>query len=520
MGKPLQILIVEDSEDDAALLLMQLRRGGYEPTWERVQTARDLMDALERKPWDVIVSDFSMPNFSAPQAFALVKQRGLDIPFMIVSGTVGEEVAVEAMKSGVNDYLIKGALARLVPAVEREIRDAAARRERKKAEERAALLDEMLRQSQKMEAVGRLAAGVAHDFNNLLAVIVSYADMLAHTEPTKSRVDDLHEIHDAAMRAAELTSQLLAFSRRQVLTPRILDLNEVIVSIDRMLQRVIGADVSLTTIPFENLGRVRADQGSIEQVIMNLVINARDAMPHGGRLTIETANVDLDDVYASDHPGVTPGPHVMLAVTDTGTGIPRDMQARIFEPFFTTKERGQGTGLGLSTVLGIVEQSGGSIFVYSEIGKGTTFKVYLPRTDEPIAEVRSSRLPTQLAGTETVLVVEDDPSVRRAVVRVLETFQYRVLEAETPDAAVELCRSTDPLHVLITDVVMPQSSGRDLAERAVMIRPGLRVLYLSGYTDNTIVQHGALAPGIHFLQKPFTPDALGRKVREVLAESG
>jgi CheY-like chemotaxis protein len=321
------------------------------------------------------------------------------------------------------------------------------------------------------------------------------------------------------MRAAELTRQLLAFSRRQVLEPRILDLNEIITSIDRMLRRVIGADISLTTIPFPDLGRIKADQGSVEQVIVNLVVNARDAMPAGGRLTIETANVDLDEAYAEGLLGVTAGPHVMVAVTDTGTGIPRDMQARIFEPFFTTKERGKGTGLGLSTVLGIVQQSGGGIFVYSEVGRGTTFKVYFPRTDEAVSAVRSSTIPSNLNGSETVLVVEDDTSVRRAVVRVLEMFDYRVLEADNAANAVELCRSTGSLHVLITDVVMPETSGRELAERVVAMRPGLRVLYLSGYTDNTIVQHGALAPGIHFLQKPFTPEALGRKLREVLASA-
>jgi two-component system, cell cycle sensor histidine kinase and response regulator CckA len=518
-SKPLQVLLVEDSEDDAELVLLALRRGGYEPFWERVQTAKDLGDALSRKSWEVIISDFSMPSFSAPQAFALVKERGIDVPFIIVSGTVGEDVAVEAMKSGVNDYLIKGALARLVPAVEREIRDAAVRNERKKADERLALLDQMLRQSQKMEAIGRLASGIAHDFNNLLAVIVSYTDMLIRDGILpQPRGEDLQEIHTAAMRAAELTRQLLAFSRRQVLEPRILDLNEVITSLDRMLRRVIGSDVSLTTIPSSDLGRIKADYGSVEQVIVNLAVNARDAMPGGGRLIIETANVDLDETYAAEHFGLTAGPHVMVAVTDTGTGIPRDVQPRIFEPFFTTKETGKGTGLGLSTVLGIVQQSGGSIFVYSEPGKGTTFKLYFPRTDEAATQVRTSAPPENLVGTETVLVVEDDSSVRRAVARVLQNYDYRVIHADTPNKALELCGSSEGVDVLITDVVMPEMSGRELAERAIALRPELRVLYVSGYTDNTILDRGALAPGIHFLQKPFTPEALGRKVREVIEE--
>lgn len=519
-SKPLQVLLVEDSEDDAELALLALRRGGYDPIWERVQTAKDLRDALGRRAWDVVISDYSMPDFSAPQAFAVVKETGIDVPFIIVSGTVGEDVAVEAMRSGVNDYLMKGALARLAPAVEREIRDAQVRSERKKADERLALLDQMLRQSQKMEAIGRLASGISHDFNNLLAVIVSYTDMLIHDGVLSSpRSEDLQEILAAAMRAAELTGQLLAFSRRQVLEPRILDLNEVITSLDRMLRRVIGSDVTLTTIPSPNLGRVKADYGSVEQVIVNLAVNARDAMPGGGRLTIETANVDLDEAYATEHFGASTGPHVMVAVTDTGTGIPREVQSRIFEPFFSTKEIGKGTGLGLSTVLGIVQQSGGSVFVYSEPGKGSTFKVYFPRTDDPMTTARTSVPPENLGGTETVIVVEDDASVRRALSRVLENYGYRVLHAETVNETLELCSSAKNPSVLITDVVMPDMSGRELAERAIALRPDMRILYVSGYTDNTIQDRGALAPGIHFLQKPFTPEALGRKMREVIGEA-
>jgi two-component system, cell cycle sensor histidine kinase and response regulator CckA len=377
--------------------------------------------------------------------------------------------------------------------------------------------EEQLRQAVKMEAIGRLAGGIAHDFNNLLSVILSCADLAQDAVDTRSpAAQELLEIERAGKRASELTRQLLAFSRQQVLEPRVVDLNELIGNLDKMLRRVLGDDIDLVSVQAPHLGRVRVDPGQIEQVIMNLAVNARDAMPKGGKLTIETANIDLDDIYVAGHLGVTPGPHVMLAVTDTGLGMDRETQARIFEPFFTTKDVGKGTGLGLSTVFGIVKQSNGSIFVYSELGKGTTFKVYLPRTDARREEVGAD-LPRGGSGLETILIVEDHEQVRSVVSVILKGEGYRVLEAGGGDEALRIATEhSGKIDLLVTDVVMPKMSGRTLAERLNTTRPEMKVLYTSGYTDDTVVRHGVLEGDMAFLQKPITPRTLTRKVREVL----
>ncbi|HEX4339656.1 MAG TPA: response regulator [Polyangiaceae bacterium] len=517
MKKPLKVLIVEDNEDDAMLSVMELRRAGYAPITRRVDTRAQMQDALESGPWDIVISDFSMPEFSAPEAFRVAKESGSDAPFIIVSGTVGEDVAVDAMRAGVHDYVLKGSLARLVPAVERELREAEQRVERRKIEERLALSDLMLQQAQKMEAVGRLAAGVAHDFNNILSVILSYSDMLlADQVPPERLKDDIEEIHNAALRAADLTRQLLTFSRQQVVAPRVLNLNNTVASLDKMLRRLVGELVEVKAVTEPDLGRVRADPGQLEQVILNLVVNARDAMPAGGCVTIETANVELDAAYAASHPHAKAGPHVMLSVTDNGMGMSRETQAKVFEPFFTTKEKGKGTGLGLAMVFGIVRQSGGTIWLHSEVNHGTTFKVFLPRSDDDLKESVSRPPPPRVQGAETLLVVEDDTSVRQVVISILRRLGYRVLAAESPEHAIELCRAPEEIHLVISDVMMPQKSGPELVKELKVIRPGMKTLFISGYTDTSIIPPGSPDTGTYFLQKPITPDALSKKLRDIL----
>ena len=376
-----------------------------------------------------------------------------------------------------------------------------------------------MRQTQKMEAVGRLAGGIAHDFNNLLTAILGSVDFLRRAlGPEHPEHAETEEIQKAAVRAADLTRQLLAFSRQQVLAPKVLELDALVTNLEKMLRRLIGEDVELRFAPKAARAAVRADPGQLEQVIVNLVVNARDAMPRGGKLTIETATVDLDATYAWEHGTVEPGRYVMLAVTDTGVGIDRAARARLFEPFFTTKEFGKGTGLGLATVYGIVKQSGGYIWVYSEPGQGATFKVYLPRVEpggEPLAARPSPA--RALGGTETILLAEDEAAVRNLARRVLEKHGYKLLLAATGRDGVQLAtQHAGPIDLLVTDVVMPEMGGRELAQRLAALQPGLKVLYLSGYTDDMIVRHGVLEAGVAFLQKPFTPDTLLRKIREVL----
>jgi PAS domain S-box-containing protein len=381
-------------------------------------------------------------------------------------------------------------------------------------------LEQQLRSSQKMEAIGRLAGGIAHDFNNLLMVISGYCEFLLERVGSNGELrGPAEEIQHAADRATALTRQLLAFSRRQLLDPKVLDLNDLITEHLKMLPRLIGEDIELITVPGPNLGRVKADPGQIEQVILNLIVNARDAMPDGGRLTIETANADLDEAYARKHPSVEPGRYVMLAITDTGTGMDAETQSHIFEPFFTTKGQ-KGTGLGLSTVYGIVKQSGGSIWVYSEPGHGSTFKVYLPRTeqvDEPARPPVSSVFSPP--GRETVLLVEDELNVRTLTREFLQGQGYSVLEAADPTRALQTAiEYPGTIHLLLSDVIMPSMNGQELAQKITLLRPGTAVLYMSGYTEHAISHNGTLEEGASFLQKPFTFEALSRKVREALEE--
>jgi two-component system cell cycle sensor histidine kinase/response regulator CckA len=378
-------------------------------------------------------------------------------------------------------------------------------------------LEQQLRQAQKMEAVGTLAGGVAHDFNNLLTIIGGFADLLAVRLQADPRSKEMvAEIRRSVDRAASLTRQLLAFSRKQVLAPVVLDLNRIVAETSRMVQRLIGEDIEFNAVPDPGLGPIRADPGQVEQVLMNLVINARDAMPTGGRLTVETRRVVLDDGETCIRTELRPGEYSVVSVSDTGTGMAPEVQQHIFEPFFTTKAAGRGTGLGLATVYGIVKQSGGGVQVYSEVGIGTTFKVYFPVTTGSVARATTSPVAAP-GGKETILLVEDDNTVRALVRTMLEQVGYNVLEAADGFMALDRAKSHGPgIDLLITDVVMPRAGGRHVVDALKSERPDIKVLYLSGYTDDAIVRHGILQGGANFLQKPFTATVLTTRVREIL----
>jgi len=383
-------------------------------------------------------------------------------------------------------------------------------------------LEAQLRQAQQLEAIGQLAGGVAHDFNNILGAISGYVALVLRALPAGSPIRaDVLGIQEAADRAAALTQQLLAFGRKQVMQPTVVDLREVLDDTGRMLRRLIGEHIDLAIMPGPMVSPVLADRGELGRVIVNLAVNARDAMPHGGRLTIEARDSPLTEEYAGSHLGVSPGQYVLLAVTDTGQGMTREVQARIFEPFFTTKPQGQGTGLGLSTVYGIVKQFGGHVFVYSEPDYGTTFKIYLPRAEGAVVTAPAPLATPEGGGTETILLVEDDLAILTVISRLLATSAYTVLQAATPRKALELAeRHAGPLDLLLTDVVLPEMTGRDLAERLMTQRPGLRVLYMSGYTGDAITHQGRLEPDTEFLQKPFAPEVLLRRIHEVLDRGG
>jgi two-component system cell cycle sensor histidine kinase/response regulator CckA len=500
--KPLRALIVEDSPADAELLIHEVKRGGYDLAWERVETADAMKAALARGGWDIVLSDYSLPTFSGPEALQIAQSLEGDVPFIIVSGTIGEETAVSALKAGANDFLIKGRLARLVPAIERELRDAASRRERKQ-------LEEQLNHAQKMEAIGQLAGSVAHDFNNVLTAILGFCELAqSGMSPDARERDDLSEIQKAGERAAGLTRQLLAFSRQQVLQPKVHDLNALVSGVHPMLRRLIFENIELNLSLQPKIGSIKIDATQLEQILMNLVVNARDAMPNGGAITIETSNASGNGCLS-------------LIVTDTGCGMDDAVRSRLFEPFFTTKGAGKGTGLGLATVERIVKQSGGTIDVISQPGKGTTFTVSFPRaTRDALSHLESVTSRDAARGSETVLVAEDDPAVRLLARVSLQRSGYRVLEAGNAKEALAVAQdSAAPIHLVVTDVIMPDSAGPSLVERLRALRPDLPVLYMSGYTDDTIVHHGVLSEGTAFLQKPFTPHGLAQKVREVLDQA-
>jgi PAS domain S-box-containing protein len=393
--------------------------------------------------------------------------------------------------------------------------------DRKRAEVEKEKLQAQLQQAMKMDAVGRLAGGVAHDFNNLLTVITGYSELLLQKIGKESPIHgQVEEIKRAGERAASLTQQLLAFSRKQIIEPKVVRLDQLVAEMHKMLGRLIGENIELQAVTGKSLGSVKVDPGQFQQILMNLAVNARDSMPDGGKIVIETANVELDEGYCDLHPYVKPGRFVMLAVSDTGQGMSEEVKVRIFEPFFTTKEKGSGTGLGLATTYGAVHQAGGSIEVYSEVGIGTTFKVYLPRFEEQVVEPVNDDQPTSLpGGTETVLIVEDEDILRNLCVRILERLGYRVLQARDGAEAIAEARGYgERIDLLLTDVVMPGMNGSELATQLVLHHSEMKVLFTSGYTEDVISHHGVLAEGVSFIGKPYTPSALARKVREVIDE--
>jgi PAS domain S-box-containing protein len=630
MERKLRALLVEDLESDAALIVRLLEKSGYKVDFERVESEGEMRAALERQAWDIVLADFRLPNFDAGAALRVLHEFGEDIPFIIVSGSIGESAAVELMRSGAHDYLMKANLARLAPAVDREMRDAHARRERREAEERLALaitaarlgtfdyfpqanqviwsedlkrqfgmrpdaevtyddflrgvhpedrervhkivqqaltnqngglataeyravgiedgverfvsargqaffdsqgravrfvgvtqditerklLEDQFRQAQKLESVGRLAGGIAHDFNNLLTVIGGFGRMiLEELEPDHPLRESAELVCGASERATALTRQLLTFSRRQVIDPKNIVLNDLVLDIDKMLRRLIGESIDLVLALDPSAGVLRADPGQIEQVIMNLAVNAKDAMHNGGRLTIQTSRRVVDDRYAEKGLCLQPGTYVQLSVSDNGTGMTADVKAHIFEPFFTTKDQGKGTGLGLSTVYGIVKQSGGAVWVESEPGKGTTFQILFPAVaPEPACKGAASESVAG-AGSGTILVAEDEPGVRDFIGRALTRLGYNVLKAPNGREALALSRTHNgKVDLLLTDVVMPDVGGVELAEKFTAERPGVPVLLMSGYAEN-LVNDGVAAGHI---QKPFTSAALLAQVSDLL----
>jgi len=515
----LNLLMLEDEPLDAELTIKTLEEAGFVCCWDRVDIQEDFICHLDTGKYDLILSDYNLPNFDGLSALKIFMERKLDIPFILISGAIGEETAIESLKAGATDYVLKDHLLRLGPVVERALQEKAELKRRKEAEKEMAALQEQLLQSQKMEAIGQLAGGIAHDFNNLLTVIQGYSEIallsLKQTDPLR---DTVLRINQAGIKAGNLTQQLLAFSRRQVLEMKVVDLNETIMELNNMLRRVIGEDIELITVLEKNLWHTKVDPRQIDQVIINLAVNAKDAMPNGGRFTIETTNVYIDKSYNDDHAGILPGLYVMLSVSDTGTGISPEIKDHIFEPFFTTKERGKGTGLGLSTIYGIINQCGGSIQIYSEPYQGATFKIYLPRAAEALDELKKETKLVQFPrGNETILVVEDDPAAKRLTVEILNMQGYLVLEASDGNEALKMAKSYEAnIQLVLTDVVMPQMSGKEMVDRLRMLRPDIKVLFMSGYTNDAIVHHGVLDQGLFYIQKPFTVDGLSKKIREVL----
>lgn len=508
---PLRLLLVEDSSNDEALLIRELKKSGFDPIYERVETEATLLAALERQSWDIVIADYNLPSYSGMAALKIVSERNLGIPFILVSGSIDEDTAVEAMRAGAKDYMLKGKLHRLGPAIERELREAQIRKERSH-------LQQQLLHTQRIESVGRLAGGIAHDFNNILSGIIGYSEQ-ALTQLAEHPVrPKVHEIREIAMRAASLTRQLLDFSRKQILQNQVLDVNNIITDMTGLLQRLLGRSVELICRLQPELKPVLADRSKLEQVIMNLVLNARDAMPSGGNITIETRTANKSDLILPPGENNLNDHVLVLSVHDCGTGMSEETRAHVFEPYFTTKPEGKGTGLGLATVYGIVKQTGGVIDIQSKLGVGTTFTIYLPTTTKVQTQALGTMISDSLEkGQRTVLITEDDPMIREIIQTALTAAGYQTLVAADSKEALAYAKDHNgPIHLLLTDVNLPGKSGLDMSEEFRAIRSDAKVLFMSGYAGDENIHKAAKNKKLAFIAKPFRSSALIQTIQSVL----
>lgn len=509
----ISVLILEDNPDEADLIVTTLRSGGLDFVHSLVSSRENYEQILTTSQPHIILSDYHMPSMGAMEALEILAKRNLDIPLIVVTGSTSEEVVVETMKKGASDYVIKTNLTRLLPAVRRSLETA---RVARAAREALKSKEEQLIKAQKMEVVGQLAGGVAHDFNNILAAISGYSEFLLQEIPESHPAHaDVIEIRKTVERASTLTRQLLAFSRKQIFQIKVLNLSALVSDSGKMLGRLLGETISLKLDLQPDLWPVKADPGQIEQVLFNLVLNSRDAMPRGGRLTIETKNLPEGPAKPGGYAGLKPGDYVRLAVTDTGTGIPEEAKPHLFEPFFTTKEKSKGTGLGLSTVYGIVSQSGGHIQVESGAGKGTCMSVILPRMEEE----KNSAAPQKTAGSpggETILVAEDNDSLMPIIKRALKNAGYNVITARTASEAIQTAKTNGKIDLVVTDIVLPDINGHEMVKILSRDMPAFKVIFMSGYTDDAVIRKELMGKGSVFIQKPFPPSVLLERVREVL----
>jgi signal transduction histidine kinase/ActR/RegA family two-component response regulator len=517
--RSLRILHIEDSPFDAEIIRERLSDAGYSFQIDWVSNQQEFTSYLETGVHDLVLADYQLPGFGASAALSLTQSLCPGIPFICVSGAIGEENAVELLKQGATDYVLKDRLDKLPMSMKRALDEVREHKARMLAEEEKTKLEAQLRQAQKMETVGQLAGGVAHDFNNMLSVILGYTEMALITlDEAQPLFTYLNEIRRAAERSADITRQLLAFARKQTIAPKVLDVNETVEGMLKMLQRLIGENIALNWQPSSVLWQVKVDPSQIDQILANLCINARDAISGVGKITIETGNRTFDEDYCARHAGFVPGDFVRISVSDNGCGMDREMLDHIFEPFFTTKVLGEGTGLGLATVYGIVKQNNGFINVYSEPCHGTTFTIYLPRHTAKSKQAKKHG-PTRSVtrGNEAILLVEDEQVILDMVTMMLESFGYTVLAASTPREAISRAENfIGKIQLLMTDVIMPEMNGRELEKILLTHYPSIKRLFMSGYTASVIAHHGVLDEGVNFIQKPFSLQGLAAKVREAL----